>query len=803
MKLRAERIAPWLTKHSIKLTVLLLLLIWYLFFALPKPLFTNSTATVIEDSRGTLIGGRIADDGQWRFPYNKKVPDKFEKALLTFEDDAFYRHPGFNPMAFARAMWQNIKGRRVVSGGSTITMQTIRLSRRGEHRTVLEKLIELVLATRLELGYSKKEILALYASNAPFGGNVVGLDAASWRYFGRPPSKLSWAEAATLAVLPNAPSLIHPGKNREKLLAKRNRLLDRMKKAGIIDAMECDMAKQEDLPGKPVAIPQYAPHLLTAVYKQHKGERVKTTLDADLQERVNMIMRRHYKEMKAMQVYNASAIVLDVETGNVMAYVGNTDKDGSEDHGNDVDVITAPRSTGSVLKPILYASMLDDGEILPNTLVADVPTYIAGYTPKNFNLTYDGAVPAHRAIERSLNVPAVRLLQQHGIARFLYMLRKLGLKDAKYGAQHYGLSLILGGAESSLWDMAGMYASLSRSLKHYSRYNSRYFTADFRSPNYFADTLSPDPKKQKPQEHGTLDAASIFFTYEAMAEVNRPDAEMSWRNYSSAGKIAWKTGTSFGFRDGWAIGTSSRYVVGVWVGNADGEGRPGLTGIGMAAPLMFDIFDALPRSPWFDMPYDAMAQVPICRTSGCRATELCQPVDSAWIPKNGLKTGGCPYHQLVHLDQSRLHRVTSNCTDVSAMVHEPWFVLPAVQEYYYKSKDPTYRVLPPFMAGCDEAENANKPMELIYPKETNVIYIPIELDQKRGVTVFQVAHRKAGITIFWHLDGNYLGSTKNIHQMGLAPDVGEHILTLVDEDGYSVTKGFKVKGKKKEERGLR
>lgn len=792
---RLVRLRHWAYRRRYWLGAFGVFLLWYLFFSLPKPLFGDATSTVIEDYRGKLVGGRIADDGQWRFPYDNKVPHKFERCIVTFEDQYFYRHPGFNPIAFVRALIQDVKHRHVVSGGSTLTMQTVRLMRKGQDRTVWEKVVEVVLATRLELGYSKKDILALYASNAPFGGNVVGLDAASWRYFGRPPSDLSWAESATLAVLPNAPALIHPGRNRAELLAKRNRLLDKLKRKGIIDAAQCEVAKLEALPDKPLPIPQYCPHLLNRIYQDHKGEKVRTTIHADLQEKVNNIVRLNYKDLKAKEVFNAAAIVVDVETGNVVAYVGNTDKDGNQDHGNDVDVITAPRSTGSVLKPLLYASMLEDGEILPNTLVADIPTMFAGYTPKNYNLSYDGAVPAKQALSRSLNIPAVRMLHEHGVDRFLYQLRKLGLKDAGFSGEHYGLSLILGGAEGTLWDMTGIYGSMSRTLKHYHRYNDKYFAKDFRPNNIYADSLPPDLSKEKALGHNVIGAAPIWFAFDAMSDVNRPDEEASWQDYSSSNKIAWKTGTSFGYRDAWAIGTSPRYVVGVWVGNADGVGRPGLTGVSSAAPIMFDIFSALPRAGWFSEPYDDMEQVPICRRSGHRATELCEPVDSDWVPKQGLKTSPCPYHQLVHLDASKHYRVTSDCEPVDKIVNQSWFVLPAVQEYYYKSKDPTYSILPPYRKDCVHSDQY-KPMELIYPKETNVIYIPIDLDQKRGQTVFQVAHRKADITVFWDLDGQYIGSTKHIHQMGLSPPEGKHVLTLVDEDGYTITKEFEVVGKK-------
>ncbi|HLC83752.1 MAG TPA: transglycosylase domain-containing protein, partial [Bacteroidia bacterium] len=375
-----------------------------------------------------LLAAKIAEDGQWRFPLTKKLPQKFIDCIIQFEDRGYYSHWGVSPTAIVRATKQNLEAKKTVSGGSTITMQVIRMSRKGQKRTFFEKFIEIILATRLEFSYSKKEILSLYASNAPFGSNVVGIDAASWRYFGREPSKLSWAEAATLAVLPNAPSLIYPGKNQERLLKKRNRLLDQLFVAKIIDKETCELSKKEPLPGKPHAIPQIAPHLLQRAAKENfSGQRIVSTLDSHLQERVNTIIENHHKILRGNEIHNACAIVLDVSTGNVLAYVGNTANKGKPEYEGDVDVISAPRSTGSILKPFLFANMLNDGELLSTTLIPDIPTQIAGYAPQNYNQTFDGAVPAKRALARSLNIPAVRMLQNYGIEKFNYNLKKMGM----------------------------------------------------------------------------------------------------------------------------------------------------------------------------------------------------------------------------------------------------------------------------------------------------------------------------------------------------------------------------------------
>jgi penicillin-binding protein 1C len=767
---------------------------WY-WLALPSPLFTTPTSTVLEDNDGKLMGAKIADDGQWRFPNTENVPDKFAKALVQFEDRQFYNHPGVNVAAFTRAMYQNITKGKVVSGGSTLTMQVIRLARKGRSRTFYEKFIEFIMATRLELSYSKKEILGLYASNAPFGSNVVGLDAAAWRYFGRSAEQLSWAEAATLAILPNSPSLIYPGKNQERLKTKRDRLLDRLRDAGEIDAETCELSKQEPLPGKPYPIPQNSPHLLTRVLREGmKGQLIRTTVDGQLQERVTEIIEKHHRTLKANEIHNAAALVLDVQTGNVIAYVGNTQNPGHPEHGSDVDVITAPRSTGSILKPFLYASMLTEGELLPNSLVPDIPTQIGGYAPKNYNLTYDGAIPAKRALARSLNVPAVRMLQNFGLEKFHYNLKRMGMTTLRRPAEHYGLSIILGGAEGKLWDLAGIYASMARTLNNYPKYNGKYNRKDFHPANF----VKPEEKEDETEgedDWSFIDAASIYLTFEAMVEVARPDEEQSWREYTSSSKIAWKTGTSFGYRDGWAIGVTPKYVVAVWVGNADGEGRPGLVGLSTAAPVMFDIFSALKPAKWFSAPYDEMEKIPVCRQSGCRATDLCDPVDTMWVQKAGLRTKPCQYHRLVHLDASGKYRVTSDCEDVNSMLHRSWFVLPPAQEWYYKSKNPTYQELPPFREDCAGGNISS--MELIYPKQLSQIYIPVELDGTMGKVVFEVAHRRPNATIHWHVDDEYAGSTSSIHQLGLSPDEGPHILTLVDENGETLSQKFEVVSKKR------
>ncbi|MDR1098804.1 MAG: transglycosylase domain-containing protein, partial [Tannerella sp.] len=337
------------------------LLVLYL-FCLPRRLFDVPYATVVTDRHGELLGARIAADGQWRFPPCDTVPEKFGRCITAFEDRHFYRHFGINPLAIARACKQNLQARRIVSGGSTLTMQTIRLSR-GRRRTVGEKLIEAVLATRLESRYSKPEILALYASHAPFGGNVVGLDAAAWRYFGHAPDQLSWAEAATLAVLPNAPAMIHPAKNRPALLEKRNRLLQYLYDSGDIDEIAYDLATSEPLPTEPAPLPRAAPHLVTRFAAGDPGKRITSSVDKNIQLQVESILDRWHLTFVRSDIRNMAAIVIDVHTNEALAYCGNVQFEDNASSGQ-VDVIRAPRSSGSILKPFLYCIALQDGQIL-------------------------------------------------------------------------------------------------------------------------------------------------------------------------------------------------------------------------------------------------------------------------------------------------------------------------------------------------------------------------------------------------------------------------------------------------------
>lgn len=780
MRNKLKKIVFFLKKNKIKTTIGLLLMVVY-YFLLPRQLFQPVYSTVIESSEGHLIGAKIASDGQWRFPEGDSVPYKFKECIIAFEDQYFYKHFGFNPVSMYHAFQQNRNAKKVVRGGSTLTQQVIRLYREGKKRTYFEKLIEVILATRLEFKCSKKEILKLYAAHAPFGGNVIGLEMASWRYFGLQPHQLSWAEAATLAVLPNAPSLIYPGKNQQILLKKRNVLLKKLLLKKIIDKEIYDLSLLEPLPLKPYKVPQLAPHLLQKTAKENPGEKIKTTLKYEVQTRVNEIVKQYYEVYKQNQVYNLAVLIVDVNTREIISYVGNSPTD--KDHQKDVDIIQSARSTGSILKPLLYASMLDDGSLLPDMLVPDIPTQISGYVPQNYNQSFDGAVPASSALSRSLNIPAVLMLQEYSVPRFYEQLKKLKFETINKHPNHYGLSLILGGAETSLWDLCKVYASMSGTLKYFTS------TQDLYRSNELTDLVYNKNQKvnfgkDNPQKN-IFSAGAIWNTFNAMKEVNRPQGDEAWRFYDSSLEIAWKTGTSYGGRDAWSVGVTKDYVVGVWVGNATGEGRPALTGVENAAPVLFDVFRVLPKNTWFEVPYNDLEERDICLKSGYLAQEYCIS-KKQWVPKTDRKSETCPYHQLIHLDSTKSFRVNTNCELVGNIISKSWFVLPPVMEWYYKNNHVDYYALPPYRNDCIVHE-WEESMGFIFPTKDNVkIILTRNFDGEWQPAVLKVAHSNRETELFWYLDDRYLGSTKTFHEMSLLVSDGQYWVTVVDAKGVEI-----------------
>lgn len=740
-------------------------------FCLPRHLFHVPYSTVVTDRNEELLGARIASDGQWRFPPRNTTPEKIKECLITFEDKHFYHHWGVNPFAIGRAFYQNVKNKRIVSGGSTLTMQTIRLAR-NESRTFREKLIEMIWATRLEFRASKEEILSMYISHAPFGGNVVGLDAAAWRYFGHSADDLSWAESAMLAVLPNAPAMIHLSKGRKTLLDKRNRLLKQLLEKKTIDSSTYELAISEPLPDEPHPLPQIAPYLVSRFYQERNGEYSRSTINKGIQTQIEDLAERWSNEFRRSDIRNLAILVIDIPSNQVVAYCGNVHFD-QKQGGNQVDVIQAPRSTGSILKPFLYYAMLQEGSLLPDMLLPDVPVNINGFTPQNFSMQFEGAVPASEALARSLNIPAVTMLQRYGVPKFHSFLQQIGLKTINRSSSHYGLSLILGGAEATLWDVTNAYAMMGRSLLQLPQRSCSLLLPTSRI------TESTDP----------FQPGAVWQTFDALKEVNRPE-EIDWKSIPSMQTIAWKTGTSYGFRDAWAVGVTPRYAVGVWVGNATGEGKPGLVGAQTAGPVLFDIFNLLPSSSWFTRPAGIFVEAEVRRKSGHLKGRFCDETDTLLVLPAGLRTEACPYHHLVTLSANESQRIYENCANTEPTLRKSWFTLPPVWEWYYKQHHPEYKPLPPFKAGC--GEDTFQPMQFIYPPMNARIKLPKQLDGSKGFLTVELAHNNPNATVFWHLDETYQAQTQDFHKISLQPAAGKHSLTAVDGEGNTISTTFFV-----------
>jgi penicillin-binding protein 1C len=481
-------------------------------------------------------------------------------------------------------------------------------------------------------------------------------------------------------------------------------------------------------------------------------------------------------------VHNLSLVVIDHRQMALVAYVGNQAWQGDSRYAPGVDIARRPRSTGSLLKPFLYGLMLDEGLLMPTQLVPDTPSQFGGYAPKNFDREFRGAVPAHRALAQSLNVPAVRLLRDYGVSRFQHQLQAMGLTSLFRPADDYGLTLILGGAEASLWEMTSLYARLTASARG-------GLIGDVPGVSRFQGEV---PERYP----GVISQGAAWLSLQAMIEAARPGNDALWRDFAGSQRIAWKTGTSYGLRDAWAIGSNGRYTVGVWAGNAGGEAAPTLTGQASAAPLLFALFDRLGASSWFPRPDESLKWVNVCAGDGYLAGDQCPSV-AIQIPRLAEPRQTSPHYRRLHLDASGQFRVHGDCESPGQMQARDWFVLPPAQAHFWKNHRSDYRPLPPWRPDClarARELDGEAPMELLYPPAGGRLYLPVDLDGKRSRLLLQAVHHQSGARLFWHLNDKFLGETRQFHQQAVALDPGWQRLKLVDEQGYEVEVWFEVLG---------
>lgn len=740
----------------------ILLTTWW-YFSIPSQIFHVPYATVTESSDGELLGARIAEDGQWRFPPPDSIPDKFATCLITFEDENFRWHPGVDPLALVRAIGQNISENRVVSGASTLSMQVIRMSRNNPSRTYFEKLTEMLRATRLEASYSKDEILMMYAAHAPFGGNVVGLDAASWRYFERPPQLLSWAECAALAVLPNNPSNIRPDRNTESFLEKRNFLLSKLLENGDIDSSTYRISILEPLPSEPYPLPNKARHLTERQVREHPGTRIRTEIVREWQDWVQYIIDGQADQWRPNEVHNSAALVMELSTGKIVAYVGNTVNPASD--AFEVDMLDQPRNTGSILKPILYAAAMEEGRLISQSILPDIPTRIGDFTPENFDKDYRGAVRVEDALQLSLNIPAVRLLRDMSLPTFTKRLQGLGMEDLIYPPGHYGLSIILGAAEIRPNQVAMAYRN-------------------WILPEYANDSMYNVWGNQLENPFKSDGSWNVYQTLRIMEGLNRPQR---WQGFGSVSgrRVAWKTGTSFGFRDAWTVGTDGRWLVVVWTGNASNEGRPGVIGTETSSPVLFEILSHLPAGEFPQSP-PAYEEVEICVKSGYKANRNCTATRTWNTPTGRLNL--CTYCERVYLNEEG-ERVDLNCA-LDAR-DTTMIVLPPAMSWYATKSGQNFDILPIWSAEC--AGYSELAVQWIYPEENGeTVRLTRDFDGSIGPVVLEAGHQSQESTMYWSVDGEFIAETYGEHRVEVILQPGEHVLTITDENGNSSSRSVLV-----------
>jgi len=732
-------------------------------FPFPQGALTRPAATMVVDARGEPLRFFLAPDEAWRFPVRlADVPEPVVRVFVASEDKRFWSHPGVDPLALARAVAANLAAGRVVSGASTIPMQVSRLAE-PRPRTIIAKLIEAGRALELTLRYPKAELLERYLNLLPFGGNIEGLGAASRFYCGKPPAALSLGEAALLAVIPRAPGGFDPIRRPAAARAARDGLLDRLAADGVFTAEEVARAQAQALPTRLSPLPLIAPHFCElAATRLGRGGTLRTLLDADLQRRAESLLRRRVSFLREQGLENAAAVVVDLAGGGVRAMVGAADYLDGAHHGF-INAATVRRSPGSALKPFLYAYAFEEGRLSPESFLLDLPTDFAGYTARNYDGTYAGRVTVTEALRRSLNAPAVRLLAEVGVPEFLALLRRAGLSSLDRLPGSYGLPLVLGAGEVTLLELTAAYAALAR------------------GGTYLAPRLSPaeDPQAARIFSPGACELLSGI-----LAGVERPDLPQAWELTRDIPAVAWKTGTSYGHRDAWALGFSGRYAVGVWVGNLDGTPVAGISGAHHAGPLLFDLFRAVePSGATLAHHADPdLALVEVCAESrelpGPDCTERIRvPILAGRAP-----LPRCRLHRRIFVDAASGERLAGDCLAEQPAVSRVVCVYPPELAAFWRSQGQDVPGLPAPSPLC-AASGDGEPPAIVSPSPATPYRLrrdaPLDFQQLR---LSARAAPDAG-SLTWYEDGRLVAQGPSEARLFLIPRPGRHRLVVLDERG--------------------
>ena len=715
-------------------------------------------STSILDANGKLMDVFLTSDEQWHLKVEGDVSENLKEAVLTYEDKNFNTHHGVDFLAIVRAFKNNFIGRKR-SGASTITMQVAKLSS-PKKRTYINKFIEIIQAFKIESKLDKDTILKLYLNNAPYGGNIVGYGTAARMYFRKEPRNLSWSECALLAVLPNSPGSMNVEKNHERLISKRNNLLDKLYEKGKLTEQQLSLAKEEPLPDTRYPFERVAPHLARRLFNTEKDKVIKTTIDYDLQKRMQEIVKSYVGYTHSEGITNAAMLIVENKTRNVKAYIGSQEFMDMENEGQ-VDGVIAKRSPGSILKPFLYALSIDEGMIAPESLVQDVPMFFANFSPQNANKKYTGMVEARQALISSLNIPFVHLLDQYGEYKFYYFLKDM-LGFDENAPEKYGLSLILGTKEFSVEEIAMLYSGLAN-------YGS------LTSLNYLVKKDSNNNGRSKTM----FSKGASYLTLDTLKELVRPGLNNLYRWKDP---ISWKTGTSYGKRDAWACGMTPDYTVIVWVGNFSGKSNENLSGVISGGRLLFNVFEELENSnKRFEEPYYELENIKVDKITGYRIDIDGIETKTIKFPIKAKPLKISPFYKKIYVDDNDVE-IDSRSPDF-ANSHEKVIMnypLEVVNYFIRENRD---------VSEIYHTNSKEKSLKILYPTPNLKILLPKDLDKEQKLIV-KIANLK-NQDIYWYLDKEFIGIDKSFEKE-IELGIGEHTLTIMAEDGEVVKTKFSI-----------
>jgi penicillin-binding protein 1C len=717
-----------------------------------------SYSTVISDRNGRFVHAFLTPEGAWRFRTDPNaLPERFKTLLLRQEDRWFDLHPGFNPFSMARAFVQNLSAGRRVSGASTITMQVARMLEPKE-RTVANKLLEIFRAIQLEQRYSKEEILGLYLSLVPLGGNIEGLAAGAQLYYQIPLERLSIARQVDLILIPNNPNRYRPDVGTDALLARRRARAEQWHRLGLVSDDEAEILENTPAGARRQPLPRLAPHFASRVRESSTRPDVPTTLDLDLQRKAEDRLGRHVRAWRAMGVRHGAVLVVENATANVVAYAGSADLSDTLS-GSQVDAVRAFRSPGSTLKPFLYAHAFDDGTLSPKQVLLDVPYDADGYTAENYDGTFSGSVRADDALRRSLNTPMIRMLDQAGLPPVFALLERAGFTTISRQAGQLGLSFIVGGCGTTLEELTAGYAALANSGR-------------YRPLRYVADA----PRDSSPQPVCSPSAA--WMVSEILSDPGEvPDA-------LAGPRIALKTGTSYGRRDAWCIGFSATHTIGVWVGNLDNVGSPDLVGSRAAMPLLSELFASLtPAStaPPVPRPDDIDTRI-VCVKSGLLAGPDCRTTMVEPYSRTHTLQKACTVEQEFALSTDRRFHFCPSCLGRNAHRVSTIDVYPPELIAYWRSTGRPVTLPPPHNPSCTRTL-AQEPPRILSPSDRMTYY----LVQSTQQIALRAAPAASVQKHHWYIDRAFIATQPAGRELLVTLPAGQHAVTCVDDRGQRST----------------